>query len=78
MAVDYREFNMQSETMANQLPYQPSLFQRLGGQEFFTKVDNLWGYHQLRLAEICSNVIRLLHGGISLFGMFIWHLNCPG
>ena len=36
MAVDYREVNMQ-------LPFQPSLFQRLGDQHFFAKVDNLWG-----------------------------------
>ena len=43
MAVDYREVNLQLETTANPLPYQPSLFQRLGGQHFFAKVDNLWG-----------------------------------
>ena len=43
MAVDYREVNLQLESTANQLPYQPSLFQRLGGQQFFAKVDNLWG-----------------------------------
>ena len=31
MAVDYHEVNMQLEATANQLPYQPNLFQRLGG-----------------------------------------------
>jgi len=30
MAVDYHEVNMQLEATANQLPYQPTLFQRLG------------------------------------------------
>jgi len=35
MAVDCREVNMQLKTTANQLPYQ-----RLGGQNFYTKVDN--------------------------------------
>ena len=30
MAVDYREVNMQLEATANQLPYQPTLFQRFG------------------------------------------------
>ena len=35
MAVDYREINMQLESTANQLPNQPSLFQRLVGQQFF-------------------------------------------
>ena len=34
MAVDYREVNMQLEATANQLPYQPTLFQRLGGSVF--------------------------------------------
>ena len=42
---------MQLEPRANQLPHQPSLFQRLGGQPIFAKVDNLWGYHQLRLED---------------------------
>ena len=49
--VDYREVNMQLEATANQLPYQPALFHRLRGQRFYAKVDNLWGYHQLRLTE---------------------------
>ena len=30
MTVDYREVNMQLETTANQLPYQPTLFQCSG------------------------------------------------
>ena len=42
MAVDYREVNMQLETTASQLPYQPTLFQCLGGQNYFAEVDNLW------------------------------------
>ena len=37
MAVDYREVNMQLETTANQLPYQPTLCQWLGGQFFSPK-----------------------------------------
>ena len=41
MAVDYREVNMQLGTTANQLPYQPSLSQCLGGQNYFAKVNNL-------------------------------------
>ena len=32
MALDYRKVNVQLETTANQLPYQPTLFQCLGGQ----------------------------------------------
>ena len=62
MAVNYREVNMQFEPTANQLPYQPSFFQRLDGHQIFAKVDNLWGYHQLRLAEDSSKIaaIRLV------------------
>jgi hypothetical protein len=41
MAVDYREVNLQLDGTANQLPYQPMLFQKLGGQKYFAKVDNL-------------------------------------
>ena len=37
MAVDYCEVNMQLETTVTQLPCQPTLFQRLGGQRFKQK-----------------------------------------
>ena len=37
MAVGYREVNMLLEAKANQLPYQPTLFQRLGGNDFMLK-----------------------------------------
>ena len=32
MVFDYREVNLELKSTANQLPYQPSFFQRLGGQ----------------------------------------------
>ena len=38
MAFDYREVNMQLENTANQLQYQPTHFQCLGGQNYFAKV----------------------------------------
>ena len=60
MAFDYREVNMQLDATANQLPYQPTLFQRLGGQRFYVKVDNLWVYHQLRLTEDSSKVTAII------------------
>ena len=60
MAVDYREVNMQLEATENQLPYQPTLFQRLGGKRFYAKVDNLWGYHQLNLTEDSSKVTAMI------------------
>ena len=37
MAVDYREVNMQLEATANQFLYQPTLFQRFGGNDFMLK-----------------------------------------
>ena len=72
MAVDYREVNLQLETTANQLPYQPTLFQCLGGQTYFAKVDNLWGYHQLKLAENSSKVTAI----ITPWGVYRF-LACP-
>ena len=65
MALDYREVNMQLEPTANQLPYQPTLFQRLGA----TKVDNLWGYHHLRLTEDSSKVTAI----INPWGVYRFH-----
>ena len=49
MAVDYRELNVFLKNTANQLPFQPLLFQALGGSHFYAKMDNLWGYQQLKL-----------------------------
>ena len=60
MTVNYREVNLQLETTANQLPYQSTLFQCLEGQNYFAKVDNLWGYHQLNLAENSSKVTEII------------------
>ena len=56
MAVDYREVNLQLETTANQ----PVLFQCSGAQTYFAKVDNLWGYHQLKVAEKSSKVTAII------------------
>ena len=59
MAVDYREVNLQLDGTANQLPY-------------FAKVDNLWGYHQLRLEDESSNVTAI----ITPWGVYRF-LACP-
>ena len=72
MAVDYREVNLQLDGTANQLPYQPMLFQKLGGQKYFAKVDNLWGYHQLRLEDESSRVTAI----ITPWGVYRF-LACP-
>jgi len=79
MAVDYREVNLQLDGTANQLPYQPMLFQKLGGQKYFAKVDNLWGYHQLRLEDESSKVTAIITPwGIHRFrvaGLTIWNFD---
>ena len=57
------------ETTANQLPYQPTLFQCLGGKTYFANVDNLWGYNQ---AENSSKVTAI----ITPWGVYRF-LACP-
>jgi len=70
VAVDY-QVNMQLESMVNQFLYQSTLFQRLGGQRFYAKVDNWWGYHELRLTKDSSkSQPSSLHGGVHF-------LTCP-
>jgi len=60
MAVDYREVNQFLKVSANQLPYQDMLLQQLGGQAYYAKVDNLWGYHQLKLDPQSSRVTAII------------------
>jgi hypothetical protein len=78
MAVDYREVNQFLKVSANQLPYQNMLFQQLSGQKFYAKIDNLWGYHQLKLSDESSKVTAIITpfgvSTISVFGVPIWHL----
>jgi hypothetical protein len=72
MAVDYREVNQFLKVSANQLPYQDMLFQQLGGQVYYAKVDNLWGYHQLKLDPQSSRVTAI----ITPWGVYRF-LSCP-
>jgi len=51
---------LQLDGTANKLLYQPMLFQKLDGQKYFAKVDNLWGYHQLRLEDKISKVTAII------------------
>ena len=48
------------------------LFQQLGGMQYFAKVDNLWGYYQLRLDEESSRVTVITMGCL-----YIWFLAFP-
>ena len=82
IAVDYREVNQFLKVSANQLPYQNMLFQQLSGQKFNAKIDNLWGYHQLKLSDESSKVTAIITPfgitpsiwSLSVFGVPIWHL----
>lgn len=51
IAVDYRQSN---KWKSASLPYQRTLFRKLSGNAFFAKMDNLKGYHQLRLTDRAS------------------------
>ena len=51
LAVDYRELNSVIKPTANQLPYQKLLFSTLANKKYFAKIDNLYGYYQLKLTE---------------------------
>ena len=60
MAVDYREVNMQLEATVNQLLLSTYFVSEIGGQRFYAKVDNLWGYNQLRLTDDSSKVTAII------------------
>ena len=48
------------------------LFQQLSGQKNYAKIDNLWGYHQLKLFDKSSKVTEI----INPFGVYR-SLACP-
>ena len=60
IAVDYREVNQFFRVSANQQLYKDILFQQLPGQVYHAKVDNLWGYHQLKLDKASSRVTAII------------------
>ena len=70
--VDCREVNLQLDGTANHLSYQLMQFQKLDGQKYFAKVDNLSGHHQLRLEDESSKVTAI----ITPWGVYRF-LACP-
>ena len=56
MEVNYRELNMQLEATAISADF----ISKIGGKQFYAKVGNLWGYHQLRLTEDCSKFTAII------------------
>ena len=80
MAVNYREVNQFLQTSANQLPYQDMLFQQLGGQLYYAKVDNRWGYHQFKLDQQSRRVTAIITpwGCVSLPILRFWNFDGSG
>ena len=71
MAIDYREVNMQLKATVNQLLYINLLHFKDWGTTFHAKVDNLWGYHQLRPTEDSSKVTAIITPwGLWIIGAF--------
>ena len=79
MAVDYWEVNRFSRVSATQLPYQDMIFQLLVGQLYYVKVDNLWGYHQLKLNQQNSRVTAIIiPWAVYRFLSFLWNFDGTG
>lgn len=72
IAVDYRHLNDNLIPFAGAIPDMKSMFQYLAGNRFFAKLDNLWGYHQLRIAEEDQELTTI----ITPFGLYKW-TRCP-
>ncbi|GBG80077.1 hypothetical protein CBR_g30444 [Chara braunii] len=51
LCIDYRKFNAQTIRNAGPLPRIDDLFERLGGAQFFSKLDLKSGYHQLKIRQ---------------------------
>ncbi|GBG58941.1 hypothetical protein CBR_g24292 [Chara braunii] len=51
LCIDYRKFNAQTIRNADPLPRIDDLLERLGGAQFFSKLDLKSGYHQLEIRK---------------------------
>ena len=72
MAVDYRQLNTIIEDFAGNIPGMKSLFPYLANKCYFAKLDNLWGYHQLKVKDTDQDLLAI----ITPFGLFKW-TRCP-
>jgi hypothetical protein len=68
MAVDYRELNKIIIDFAGNIPSMKSLFPHLAKKKYYAKVDNLWGYHQLKVHPDDQDLLTI----ITPFGLFKW------
>jgi hypothetical protein len=68
MAVDYRELNKIIEDFAGSVPGMKSLFPFMANRKYYAKMDNLWGYHQLKVVEEDQHLLAI----ITPFGLYKW------
>jgi hypothetical protein len=47
--VDFKELNDCIDYDVNTIPYTKQFYPCLRGKKYFSKLDNLWGFHQLIL-----------------------------
>ena len=72
LAVDYRELNENIKYTATQIPNMKSRFPYLTGKQWYAKVDNLFGYHQLKVAEESKDLTCIT----TPFGTYVYNF-CP-
>ena len=70
LAVDYRELNSNIKYTASQIPNMKSKFPLLSGQQYFAKMDNLFGYHQWRVSPDSKDLTCIA------IGTFVYNF-CP-
>ena len=72
LAVDYRELNSNIKYTASQIPNMKSKFPLLSGQQYFAKMDNLFGYHQWRVSPDSKDLTCIA----TPIGTFVYNF-CP-
>jgi len=72
MTTDFRDLNLNIKYTANQIPNMRAKFPFLAGMQWFVKIDNLFGYHQLPVAPECQDLTTIA----TPFGTFRYRF-CP-
>mmetsp|Transcript_60919 Transcript_60919/g.125512 ORF Transcript_60919/g.125512 Transcript_60919/m.125512 type:complete len:1332 (-) Transcript_60919:1893-5888(-) len=70
MCIDYRALNKHTIKDKFPLPHPEDLFDRMQGSKYFTKIDLLWGYWQVRIKEDD----RTKSAFVTQYGQFEWNV----